>query len=67
MKYYVIYAGKDVGWYKTSYWVVAVVTNKDIAEDFCNKFDCRYTVEEVGKDRETATNIKLEPAKEEER
>ena len=65
MKYYVIYATKDIGWYKTTSWVLGMTTNKNVAEDFCKKFDCNYTVEETGEERITPLRIKLLPEKEE--
>ena len=51
MKYYVIYKVKDVGFYKSEYSVIAIVTDKEIADDFCSKHKrCYYDEEEVGKD-----------------
>ena len=51
MKYYVIYKVKDVSFYKSEYSVITIVTDKEIAEDFCKKYKhCYYDEEEVGKD-----------------
>jgi len=51
MKYYVIYKTRDVGFYKSEYNVIAIVTNKEIAEDFCKKYKhCYFDEEEVGKE-----------------
>jgi len=51
MKYYVIYKVKEVGFYKEEYSVIAIVTDKEIAEDFCKKYKhCYYNEEEVGKE-----------------
>lgn len=51
MKYYVIYKTKEVGFYKEEYTVIAIVKDKEIAEDFCKKYKhCYYNEEEVGKE-----------------
>lgn len=51
MKYYVIYKTKATGFYKEEYSVIAIVTDKEIAEDFCKKYKhCYYNEEEVGKE-----------------
>ena len=60
MKYYVIYVEKDMGWYRTVYNVLCVVTDKNIAKDFCEKFGAHYSEETVGADRTTNRDIKLD-------
>ena len=66
MKYYVIYDGKDVGWYKTRYKVICIVTDEAIAKDFCEKWGCRYLTEEVGKPSTKFNHMSVwEPNKEE--
>lgn len=60
MKYYVVYTGKDVGWYKTEYRVLCVVTDEDVAKDFCKKFGAYYSEETVGADRTTGHYVKLD-------
>ena len=59
MKYYVVYKGKDVGWYRISYCVMFVTENEEVAKDFCEKFRCDYSVEEVGSDRATHSSVGL--------
>ena len=53
MKYYVIYTGKDVEYYKTTYFVVAFVDNEEVAKDICQKFGYQYALETVGDTRST--------------
>lgn len=58
MKYYVVYASKDTGYYRTAYWVVCVTEDESVAKDLCNKFKYRYSVETVGDARSTPDYVK---------
>lgn len=57
-QYYVVYESKDIGYYKTTHWVVCVTESLDVAKDLCKKFGYQYTVETVGEDRSTPTYVK---------
>ena len=57
-KYYVVYAGKDTGYYETAHWVVCVTESLEVAQDLCRKFDYRYETETVGEDRVTPDYVK---------
>ena len=62
MKYYVVYASKDTGYYRTVHWVVCVTESLEVAQDLCNKFNYRYSVETVGDARSTPDYVqKREP------
>ncbi len=64
-QYYVIYEGRDVGWYKTVYWVICVTENLEVAKDLCDKFGYSYSVETVGSERNTPAWVQSrEPKKE---
>lgn len=41
-QYYVIYKSTDVGYYETQRQIVGIVTDKEIAKDFCEKFSNTY-------------------------
>lgn len=41
-QYYVIYKSIDIGYHVTQRQVVGIVTDKEIAEDFCAKFSNMY-------------------------
>jgi len=58
MKYYVVYTGKDTGYYRTTYWVVCVTCSLEVAEDLCKKFGYRYSEEVVGAPRKTPYDVK---------
>lgn len=47
-QYYVIYKSTDVGYYETQRQIVSIVTDKEIAKDFCEKFDMYYETLTVG-------------------
>lgn len=49
-KYYVIYKSKDVGWYQTEHNVLCVVTDEEVAKDFCKRFKTDYVEMVVGED-----------------
>lgn len=57
-KYYVVYTGKDIGYYRTTYWVVCITENEEVAKDLCKKFNYRYTEEVVGTPRKTPYDVK---------
>lgn len=57
-KYYVVYTGKDIGYYRTTYWVVCVTCSLEVAEDLCKKFGYRYSEEVVGEPRKTPYDVK---------
>lgn len=65
-KYYVVYTGKDIGYYKTTYWVVCITEDEEVAKDLCQKFNYSYEVETVGKDRSTPDWVKSEEEHEDE-
>ena len=50
MEYFVIYKNYDTGWYRTSSVIICVVTDEEIAQDFCKKYNCDYYVETIGKE-----------------
>lgn len=50
MKYFVIYKNYDTDWYRTSSVIICVVTDEEIAKDFCNKYNCKYYIETIGKE-----------------
>ena len=56
-EYYVVYEGKDTGYYKTAYWVVCITEDIDVAKDLCSKFGYSYTTETVGKKRSTPNYV----------
>ena len=60
-KYYVVYAGKDIGYYKTTYWVVCITEDEDVAKDLCEKFGYRYCAETVGQKRVTPDWVNKRP------
>lgn len=62
-KYYVIYVGKDVGWYETVYFVVCIVENEEVAKDICKKFNYHYKEEIVGEERSTPHYVKSKEVK----
>jgi hypothetical protein len=57
-QYYVIYDGKDIGYYKTTYWVICITEDEEVAKDLCQKFGYRYTTETVGEERVTPNFVK---------
>jgi hypothetical protein len=57
-QYYVIYDGKDTGFYKTTYWVVCITEDEEVAKDFCKKFGYSYKTETVGEERATPYWVK---------
>lgn len=63
-KYYVVYASKDVGYYRTAYWVVCVTEDESVAKDLCKKFDYDYETEIVGEERTTPEDVRNREPKE---
>lgn len=57
-KYYVVYEGKDTGYYQTVHWVVCITEDLDVAKDLCRKFGYSYTTETVGEGRATPDWVK---------
>lgn len=58
-KYYVIYKSKDVGWYKTEHNVLCVVTDEEVAKDFCERFNAHYVELTIGEKGLPFSNLKL--------
>lgn len=50
MEYFVIYKNYDTDWYRTSSVIICVVTDEEVAKDFCNKYNCDYYTETIGKE-----------------
>lgn len=63
-KYYVVYDGKDIGYYKTTHWVVCVTESLEVAQDLCKKFGYRFETEIVGEERKTPQWVKSREVKE---
>ena len=60
MNYYIIYKTDDVGFYETKYTILAIVTDEEIAKDFCNKFQhCHYSKEKIGNKRMTGSQVRF--------